>query len=48
MKQHLIMKLLEALPNFPDGAGMNAKTAPDAEAIQPPRPALRYALLTRP
>ena len=23
------------------------KTAPDAEAIQPPRPALRYALFTR-
>ena len=47
MKQHLIMKLLEALPNFPWIRQKGKKIAPDSVAIQPPRPALRYALFIR-
>ena len=38
MKQHLILKLLEELPNFPMGQ-TKEKRAPDAEALTPPRPA---------
>ena len=37
MKQHLILKLLEELPNVP--MEQEEKRAPDAEALTPPRPA---------
>ena len=39
MKQHLIMKLLEACRISQWSRHKGKKTAPDAEAIQPPRPA---------
>ena len=48
MKQHLIMKLIGSPAEFPNGAGHKGKkTAPDAEAMPAPRPALRYVLFTR-
>ena len=37
MKQHLILKLLEELPNFPMGQAYE-KRAPDAEALTAPAP----------